>query len=162
MLTARRLSYDELMQIKNVIATLPRNKEVYAADCTGEGSVGEQVVAVLQERPELIKIHTVVDSAEVINQTRNSLVNASTMQKPLQRKWSGIQRDPALSAFRVDALLVSNLSNEQTLAVLNTWVPYMRMNNPVWIHDADEAVESYIHIRKLGRVGRGWACLVRE
>lgn len=147
-----RITQDEASQVRTIIGMLSTSREVHIGHV---GDLPDVVVQILAERSRAIKAHTV-------SRAPSAQVKLAIRSDGNHLKWTYVERDPTEFGFRVDALFIDSLVVSDVLRVLAVWVPYMQTSAPVWIHDAEGAIESYPHIRKVGRIGRAWVCLVSQ
>jgi len=153
----------ELVQVRVLTSLLPVDRKVFVADTRGPDFSDTAVLAVLYERQQMFPKRTALVNVHTISLDNDDVKWTSVAVKGanFSHYWSGIIRDPCESAFRVDMLLISAMSDEATLNVLKAWVPHMRTNAPVWIHNSD-AYTQYPHIRLIGCIEKGAACLVTD
>lgn len=149
---ATRITQDEANQVRAIVGSLNPHREVHIGHV---GDLPDVVVQILAERSRLIKAHTIARSP-------SAQVRMAIRSDGNHLKWTYVERDPTEFGFKVDALFIDSLSESDVLRVLAVWVPYMATSAPVWIHEAEGAIESYPHIRKVGRMGRSWCCLVSQ
>lgn len=147
---ASRITQDEASQVRTIVSGLSWNKEVHIGHV---GDLPDVVIQILAERSRLIKCHTIARAPSM-------QVKMAIRSDGNHLKWTYVERDPTEFGFKVDALFIDSLGEQDALRVLAVWVPYMQTAAPVWIHDAEGAISCYPHIRKVGRMGRSWCCLV--